>query len=67
MHMKKRDLEESLSALQSLVLHRSIQTNMQRSDSRSANYLMMKLLKEKVVRVDRTEECHYWSTCIINR
>ena len=38
---KKRDWEENLSVLQNLVLHHFIQTNMQRLDSRSVNYLMM--------------------------
>ena len=33
--------EENLSVLQNLVLHHFIQTNMQRLDSRSVNYLMM--------------------------
>ncbi len=37
--------------LQSQELRRFIPINMQRSDSRSANCLMMSLLKEKVVRV----------------
>ena len=41
MHTKKRDWEENLSVLQNLVLHHFIQTNMQRLDSRSVNYLMM--------------------------
>ena len=34
-------LGENLSVLQNLVLHHFIQTNMQRLDSRSVNYLMM--------------------------
>ena len=38
---KKSDWEENLSVLQNLVLHHFIQTNMQRLDSRSVNYLMM--------------------------
>ena len=47
MHMRKRDWAESRSDLQSLVLHRSIQTSMQRSVSRSASFLKTKLNLEK--------------------
>ena len=38
---EKKDWEENLSVLQNQVSHHSIQTNMQRSDSRSVSCLMM--------------------------